>query len=73
MPASPPILALGVIGALLVFFLAWRRPVVALTVWLIFSTAFSFGPTSDLSSEVLNPASDFPPAIVTFTVPDCPL
>jgi len=41
MPASPPILALGVIGALLVFFLAWRRPVVALTVWLIFSTAFS--------------------------------
>src|ERR1700761_4392215 len=41
MPASPAILALGVIGSLLVFFLAWRSPTVALTVWLIFSTVFS--------------------------------
>jgi len=41
MPASPPILAIGVLGTLLVFFLAWRRPTVALTVWLIFSTVFS--------------------------------
>lgn len=41
MPASPAILAIGVIASLLVFFLAWRRPTIALTVWLIFSTVFS--------------------------------
>ena len=41
MPASSGILAIGVIAALLIFFLAWRRPTVALTVWLIFSTVLS--------------------------------
>jgi len=41
MPASSGILAIGVIAALLIFFLAWRRPTLALTVWLIFSTVFS--------------------------------
>lgn len=41
MPASPPVLAIGVLAALLVFFMAWRRPVVALTIWLIFSTIFA--------------------------------
>jgi putative inorganic carbon (hco3(-)) transporter len=41
MPASSGILAIGVIAVLLIFFLAWRRPTLALTVWLIFSTVFS--------------------------------
>lgn len=41
MPASPAILAIGVLAALLVFFLAWRRPTVALAAWLIFSTVFA--------------------------------
>jgi putative inorganic carbon (hco3(-)) transporter len=41
MPANLAILAVGVIGAPLLFFLAWRRPTIALTVWLISSVVFS--------------------------------
>jgi putative inorganic carbon (HCO3(-)) transporter len=41
MPASSGILAIAAIGALLIFLLAWRRPTLALTVWLILSTVFS--------------------------------
>jgi len=41
MPASLAILALGIVGATLLFFLAWRRPTLAITVWVISSVVFS--------------------------------
>ena len=41
MPANLAILSVGVIGALFLFFLAWRRPSIALTVWVISSVVFS--------------------------------
>jgi O-antigen ligase len=41
MPANLAILALGVIGTPLLFLLAWRRPTLALTVWVISSVVFS--------------------------------
>jgi len=41
MPAGLGILALGMIGAPLLFFLAWRRPTLALTVWILSSVVFS--------------------------------
>ena len=41
MPANLAILAVGVIGALFLFFVAWRRPMLALTLWVISSVVFS--------------------------------
>ena len=41
MEAGPAILIIGVLGSVLVFFLAWRRPTVALAVWLMLFTVFS--------------------------------
>lgn len=41
MPANLAILAVGVIGALFLFLFAWRRPTMALTLWVISSIVFS--------------------------------